>query len=87
MAVRAAPDGYTLLAVFDSHATNPHLFRNIECTDADDLAPISLLVRGPLLLAVHQARGETVQDLVKLAQNARVRSTSRPSVPVRRRAC
>src|SRR5712691_11545541 len=27
-AVKAAPDGHTLLAVFDSHATNPHLFGN-----------------------------------------------------------
>lgn len=69
MAVRAAPDGYTLLAVFDSHATNPHLFRNIEYHTLTDLAPISLLVRGPLLLAVHpKLEVKTVQDLVKLAQ-------------------
>lgn len=69
MAVRAAPDGYTLLAVFDSHATNPHLFKNIEYHTLTDLAPISLLVRGPLLLAVHpKLDAKTLQDLVKLAQ-------------------
>jgi tripartite-type tricarboxylate transporter receptor subunit TctC len=69
MAVRAAPDGYTLLAVFDSHATNPHLFKNIEYHTLTDLAPISLLVRGPLLLAVHpKLDAQTVQDVVKLAQ-------------------
>ena len=42
-AVRAAADGYTLLAVFDSHATNPHLFRNLEYNTVSDLAPVSLL--------------------------------------------
>jgi tripartite-type tricarboxylate transporter receptor subunit TctC len=72
MAVRAAPDGYTLLAVFDSHVTNPHLFKNIEYHTLTDLAPISLLVRGPLLLAVHpKLDAKTLQDLVKLAQARR----------------
>src|SRR6266699_513173 len=37
-AVKAAPDGYTLLAVFDSHATNPHLFRNLPYNTLADLA-------------------------------------------------
>ena len=46
-AVKAAPDGTTLLAVFDSHATNPHLFRSLPYDTLADLAPISLLVRGP----------------------------------------
>jgi tripartite-type tricarboxylate transporter receptor subunit TctC len=69
LAVKAAPDGYTLLAVFDSHATNPHLFRNIEYDTLADLAPISLLVRGPLLLAVHpKLNVKTAQDLVQLAK-------------------
>jgi len=69
MAVKATPDGYTLLAVFDSHASNPHLFKNIEYDTLADLAPISLLVRGPLLLAVHpKLNVKTVQDLVQLAK-------------------
>ena len=69
MAVKAAPDGYTLLAVFDSHATNPHLFKNLDYDTLADLAPISLLVRGPLLLAVHpKLNVKTVQDLVQLAK-------------------
>ena len=69
MAVKATPDGYTLLAVFDSHASNPHLFKNIEYDTLADLAPISLLVRGPLLLAVHpKSNVKSVQDLVQLAK-------------------
>jgi len=69
-AVRAAPDGYTLLAVFDSHATNPHLFRNLEYDALRDLAPISLLVRGPLVLVVGpRVRVESVGEFVALAKS------------------
>ena len=68
-AVRAAPDGYTLLAVFDSHATNPHLFKNLEYNTVTDLAPISLLVRGPLVLVVNPGvPAKTVNELVVLAK-------------------
>jgi len=67
-AVKAAPDGHTLLAVFDSHATNLHLFRSLPYDTLADLAPISLLVRGPLVLVVRPGLGPaTVSDLVKLA--------------------
>ena len=70
MAVKAYPDGYTLLTVFDSHATNPHLFKNLEYDTFKDLAPISLLVRGPLLLAIHPKVGaKSVQELVHLAKS------------------
>jgi len=69
-AVKAAPDGTTLLAVFDSHATNPHLFRSLPYDTLADLAPISLLVRGPLVLVVHPSlRANTVPELVTLAQS------------------
>jgi tripartite-type tricarboxylate transporter receptor subunit TctC len=68
-AVKAAPDGYTLLVVFDSHAKNPHLFRNLEYDTVADLAPVSLLVRGPLVLVVHPGVPvKTVRDLVRLAR-------------------
>jgi tripartite-type tricarboxylate transporter receptor subunit TctC len=68
-AVRAAPDGYTLLAVFDSHVTNPHLFRNIEYDTANDLAPVSLLVRGPLVLVVNpRVPVKTANDFLQLAR-------------------
>ena len=68
-AVRSAPDGYTLLAVFDSHATNPHLFRELPYDTLAELAPISLLARGPLVLVVNAGLGSsTVEELVKLAR-------------------
>lgn len=68
-AVRSPPDGYTLLVVFDSHAKNPHLFRNLEYDTAADLAPVTLLVRGPLVLVVHPGvPARSVRDLVQLAK-------------------
>jgi len=52
-AVKSSPDGHTLLSVFDSHATNPHLFRQLPYDTLADLSPVSLLVRGPLVLVVN----------------------------------
>src|SRR6266511_3079843 len=69
-AVKAAPDGYTLLAVFDSHATTPHLSANLPHDTLADLAPISLLVRGPLVLVVRPGLGvASAGDFVKLAKS------------------
>src|SRR5882672_533518 len=69
-AVKAAPDGYTLLAVFDSHAANPALFRNLPYDTLADLAPVSLLARGPLVLVVNPVLGlGTLDQLVTLAKS------------------
>ncbi len=69
-AVKAAPDGYTLLVVFDSHATNPHLFRSLPYDSLADLAAISLLVRGALVLVVNPGLGPaSVPELVELARS------------------
>ena len=67
--VKAPADGYTLLGVINNHATNPYLFRNLPYDRFADLAPVSLLVRGPLVLAVSQKLGAAnVQEFVKLAK-------------------
>ncbi len=68
-AVKAAPDGHTLLAVFDSHATNPHLFKSLEYNTVSDLAPITLVVSGPLVLVVNPAvPAKSVNELAALAK-------------------
>ncbi len=68
-AAKSSPDGYTLLAVFDSHATNPYLFRDLPYDTLADFAPVSLLARGPLVLVVNPKLGlGAVGDLVKLAR-------------------
>ncbi len=68
---KAAPDGYTLIAVFDAHASNPHLFRNLDYDGIADFAPVSLLVRGPLVLVVHP--GVQAKSAPELAALARAR--------------
>jgi tripartite-type tricarboxylate transporter receptor subunit TctC len=54
---KAAPDGQTLLAVFDSFISNPHVFRNTPYDTIRDFAPISLMIRGPQLVVVHPKLG------------------------------
>jgi tripartite-type tricarboxylate transporter receptor subunit TctC len=66
---KAAADGYTLLAAFDAHASNPHLFHNLDYDGLADFAPVSLLVRGPLVLVVHPGvAAQTARDLAALAR-------------------
>ena len=66
---RAAPDGYHLIAAFDSFATNPFLYQGVQHDPIKDFAPISLMVRSPQLLVVHASVGaQTLADLVRIAK-------------------
>jgi len=66
---KAAPDGYTLMGVFDSFATNHHLYKGVEHDPIKSFTPISLMVRSPQLLVVHPGLGvKTVADLIRLAK-------------------
>ena len=68
-AARATPDGYTLIVVFDSHVTNLHLFKNLDYNTTADFAPISMIMRGPLVLAVNPAvPAKTVPEFIRLAK-------------------
>lgn len=69
---KAAPDGHTLLAVFDSFISNPHVFRNAPYDTLRDFAPVSLLVRGPQLLVVHPKLGvKTFNEFLAAAKSRR----------------
>ncbi len=50
---KAAPDGYTLLMVYVSHATNPTLNKTLPYDTLRDFAPITLLSHEPTLLVTH----------------------------------
>ncbi len=66
---RAAPDGYTLLMVFDSHAVNPHIYPKLPYDNEKDLAPVSRLVQNPLVLLAHPSvPANTVSELIELAK-------------------
>jgi tripartite-type tricarboxylate transporter receptor subunit TctC len=69
---KAAPDGYTVLAVFDSFVSNPHVFRNAPYDVVRDFAPVSMMIRGPQLVVVHPGLGvRTFADFLSLAKSRR----------------
>jgi tripartite-type tricarboxylate transporter receptor subunit TctC len=47
---RAAPDGHTVLVVFDNHAVNHHLYKNLPYDPLKAFETVSLMVQSPLLL-------------------------------------
>ena len=69
---RAAPDGHTLLAVFDSFVSNPHVFRNAPYDVVKDFAPVTMMIRGPQLVVVHSGFGvKAFGDFLALAKSRR----------------
>ena len=70
VAVRAAPDGYTLLLVPTSHGINPGLYAKLPYDPQRDLAPISLLATSFAIVVVSpQLQARTVAELITLAKS------------------
>lgn len=62
---KSAPDGYTLVIVASSHATNKHLFRQLPYDPVADFEPVVFTHVVPLVLAVHPAvPARTVPELI-----------------------
>jgi tripartite-type tricarboxylate transporter receptor subunit TctC len=69
IAAKAAPDGYTLLAVAASFSMNPSLYKKLPFDPLNDFAPISLLSSLPNILVVHPSQPmKSVKDLVAYAK-------------------
>ena len=47
---RARPDGYTLLMIHVSHATNPAMYRNLPYHPVEDFEPIGSATSGPMVV-------------------------------------
>ena len=61
---KSSPDGYTLVIVASSHATNKHLYKNLPYDPVKDFEPVVYTHIVPLLLAVHPSVGaKNVQEL------------------------
>lgn len=66
---RAAPDGYTVLAVDSSILINPALRNNLPYDTLKDLEPVSLLATGPVVLVAHpDAEADSLGELLELAR-------------------
>ena len=53
LVAKSPPDGHTMFLCAFGHATNPYLVAKLPYDTVKDLAPVSLLVTGPLLLVAH----------------------------------
>ena len=68
-AVRAAPDGYTLLMVSPPAAINATLYEKLNFNVIRDIAPIATAIKMPFVLAVNPAvPAKTVPQLIALAK-------------------
>ena len=70
LAMKAPPDGYTLLLTNSSTlTTNPHLFKTLPFDPVADFAPISLVATAGQVLVVHPSvPAASVAELVALAK-------------------
>lgn len=67
---RAAPDGYTFLLVFDTHAVNPYIYKNLPY-GFEDLVPVSRLIENPLVVLAHPSvPADSIEELTALAKKS-----------------
>src|SRR5436853_5351515 len=67
---KAAPDGYTLLVMSNTHTTNESLFQNKPYQLMRDFAPISPINSSDLLMVAHPGTGvKTLKDFIALAKS------------------
>ena len=66
---KSPADGHTVLIGTTAHAINMSLFKSLNYDVQKDLAPVSLLTQGPLVLVTHpQFPANSVKDLIDMAK-------------------
>ena len=66
---KAAPDGYTLLIISQTHATNESLVANKPFQLMRDFAPVSPIYAGDLVMVVHKSvPAKTLTEFIALAK-------------------
>jgi tripartite-type tricarboxylate transporter receptor subunit TctC len=66
--IKAEPDGYTLLLVYVSHATNPTLVAKLPYDTLRDFAPITLVSHEPTLLVTPSVPANTLAEFIAYAR-------------------
>ncbi len=68
VALKSAPDGYTLLLIAGSYTVNPSLYK-LAYDPVNDISPIIQLSQGPFVVAVHPSLpAKTLKELIELAK-------------------
>ena len=66
---KSAPDGYTYVVVFDTHAVNQSLIPNLPYDTLKDLAPVMLVGTAPMAIVTNPAKPyKTFADVVAAAK-------------------
>jgi len=66
---KSAPDGYTFVVVFDTHAVNQSLIPNLPYDTLKDLAPVMLVGTAPMAIVTSPSRPyKTFADVVAAAK-------------------
>jgi tripartite-type tricarboxylate transporter receptor subunit TctC len=69
LGAKSAPDGYTYIFVFDTHAVNPALIPNLPYDTLKDLASVMIVGTAPMVLTTNPSKPyKGFADLVKLAK-------------------
>ncbi len=69
MVAKSQADGYTLLMASGSITINPHIYKNMPFDTKKDLAPITNVASGPMLVVVpDRSPVKSVKELVALAK-------------------
>ena len=71
LVAKSPADGYTLLMASGSITINPHIYTRMPFDTKKDLAPITNVASGPMLLVVpDRSEVKSMKELVTLARNA-----------------
>jgi tripartite-type tricarboxylate transporter receptor subunit TctC len=71
LVARALPDGYTLMMVFDLHAVNPSVHKDLPYDTLKDFTPVTLVATTPMFMIVHP--GVPAADVKQFVAYARAR--------------
>lgn len=66
---KAAGDGHTMLMIPAGYAANPTLYKRLPYDQSRELAPVSRLASGPLVLVVHPSLpAKSIKELIALSR-------------------
>ena len=70
LVAKAAPDGYTLLLISNTHAINASLYKKLNYDPVADFAPVLQFATSPNVLVVHPSLPvKSVKELIALAKS------------------